>query len=224
MAAAFRKGGFDACPINWLPCFPDAPAEGCAKQARPWDGQVRLAYFGRLEQHKGLDALLEALASAGDAAGFSLDIWGSGREERNLNALRVQLGIAQSVQLRGAYPGGVEGARMMCTYDAIALPSTGCEGLPLILLEAMAYGIPFLATDVGAIRDCCQDNPDAILAQPRLDAIAGGLRELARRFESGELCPDRLRDYYRRRFSYEVMAERWRECLRAPQAFFAQAP
>jgi glycosyltransferase involved in cell wall biosynthesis len=221
MVASFRNAGFRGCPINWLPCFPDAPVEGCARQPRSWDGSARLAYFGRLERHKGIDLLLEAMAGLDKAESFTFDVWGSGSEERRLAGRREALGLARAVSFKGPYPAGPEGARLMCEYDALVLPSTGCEGLPLILLEAMAYGIPFLATDVGAVRDCCEDNPDATLVDPNVDALGQGLRKALGMMAAQEFRPERLREYYRRRFSYEVMADRWRQFLRAPEAFFA---
>jgi glycosyltransferase involved in cell wall biosynthesis len=220
MVTALRNVGFTRRPINWIPCFPEPPADGCRKQRAPWTGNVRLAYFGRLAANKGLDLIIGVLSGAGFSVPVSLDVWGTGSEAQHLSTQCDELGLSQSVKFLGRYPSGPDGGRLMCGYDAIVVPSTGCEGLPLILLEAMAYGVPFLATDVGAIRDCCECNTDAVLVEPTSEAIRVGVREIVKRIAGLEFEPERLREYYRRRFSYSVMAERWQQCLQAPEDFF----
>jgi glycosyltransferase involved in cell wall biosynthesis len=220
MVTALRNAGFRTRPVNWVPCIPKAPVIGYIKLAATAAEGVRLAYFGRVVRHKGLDLLFEALAQTGLQLSVTLDIWGGGEDACRLTDRCKELGIAQVVSFRGEYPDGLEGALLMCSYDAIVVPSTGCEGLPLILIEAMAYGIPFLATDVGSMGECCEDNPDSVLVKPEADALREGLVKLVRMVLSGEFDPERLRRYYERRFSRVTMQLRWLECLNAPEAFF----
>ena len=111
----------------------------------------------------------------------------------------------------------------MCSYHALILPSTGSEGLPLILLEAMAYGIPFITTDVGAIRDCCEGNVDCLLVRPDPKDLTGALVEMVKRIQSAFLRPDRLRSWYEAHFSPNVMSSRWRQFLVNPSQFFPDA-
>jgi glycosyltransferase involved in cell wall biosynthesis len=220
MVAALRESGFKSRPVNWIPCLPESPIEGLEKHQRTPDGTVRLAYFGRLAANKGLDLILEALCATDLALTVKLDIWGTGAEGQRLSERCGELGLAPTVKFLGGYPKGERGARLMCEYDAMVLPSTGSEGLPLILLEAMAYGLPFMATDVGAVRDCCEGNEDSILVEPRAASLRQGLRETVRRVLAQEFKPERLRQYHKRRFTYSLMVERWRQCLYAPEAFF----
>jgi glycosyltransferase involved in cell wall biosynthesis len=220
----WKKSRIGINGINWLPCFPGPPVAGIRRSNDPrTNPEIRLAYFGRLAGNKGLSLLFGALASKNSLPHISLDIWGRGEEEDALKNLSAQLGLNSRVRFLGAYPGKEEGARLMASYDALVLCSTTMEGLPLVLLEAMAYGLPVLATDVGAIHDCCADNPDAILVEPNQEAIAYGLETLAQRITSGDFDSTRISNFYKTHFSPEVMEARWRTCLQNPTLFFNES-
>jgi hypothetical protein len=87
----------------------------------------------------------------------------------------------------------------------------------------MAYGIPMLVTDIGAVRDCCADNPDFLLTSPTLDGLTHGISELLHRLMNNDFDIERLQAHYMRHFSHGAMAERWRDCLRSPTQFFEYA-
>jgi glycosyltransferase involved in cell wall biosynthesis len=218
MVGALRSQNYDALPLAFLPCFPD-PTQGGSRPAGSSAEQVRLGYFGRLAPNKGLDLLLRALASAKFSAKVSLDIWGRGSEETRLKQLTSELKLETSVQLKGPYPS--EGNYLIAEYDGLVVPSTGSEGLPLILLEAMAQGVPFLTTRVGAIPDCCVGNEDVLLIEPNVDALRNGLEQFVIRMATHDFSPARLIRYYQDNFSYEVMANRWRAMVAEPKQFFA---
>jgi glycosyltransferase involved in cell wall biosynthesis len=155
------------------------------------------------------------------AVPIEVHIWGDGPDRDRLESCVRSLRLAGAVNFMGCYPKQAAGAALMCSYDALVLPSTGSEGLPLVLLEAMAYGIPVLATDIGAVRDCCKDNPDFLLTSPTLDGLNSGISELVRRLMNNDFDKERLRAHYTRHFSHDAMAERWRNCLRSPTQFFS---
>jgi glycosyltransferase involved in cell wall biosynthesis len=208
--------------VNWLPCFPQPPVNNVLKIAdsKP-KGKIKLAYFGRLAGNKGLQLLFKAIAALPSHGDISLDLWGKGEEEEKLIKLAKSLRIQHKVNFLGGYPSQREGAELMASYDSLVLTSTEMEGLPLILLESMAYGLPFMATNIGAIKDCCMDNPDTILVQPTLDNITIGLYMLISKIQKNEFDPARLKAYYERNFSSKVMAARWKECFENPKLFFS---
>ena len=210
--------------VNWLPCFPESPVAGVIRSQRhDAPGKIRLVYFGRLANNKGLPLLLQALADSRIPQDIQLDLWGKGSEEALLKQMTTELGLHGRVRFLGGYPFGEEGAQLMASYDALVLPSTRLEGLPLILLEAMAYGLPFLTTDVGAIRDCCIGNPDTVMVQPTQEGINQGVQTLVHRIQSNAFDSVRLQRFYSETFSFEVMASRWRMCFQNPHDFFYES-
>lgn len=214
----------DASGVNWLPCFPAPPVDGILrKQPDTKKEQVRLAYFGRLAGNKGLPLLFNTLATLTDHENVSLDLWGKGEEESKLKKLAADLDLNNHIYFKGGYPDGMEGAELMASYDGLVLTSTEMEGLPLVLLESMAYGLPFMATNIGAIRDCCINNPDAILVDPEQEAITRGTVKLIENVRLNAFDPIRLRRYYDEHFSHKVMADRWRTCFENPKLFFDEA-
>ena len=221
MLSYWKSNGTNTTHINWLPCFPEVPVEGILQEQRKATCKaIKLGYFGRLAGNKGLDLLISALADPATPKNLNLDLWGEGLEEAALKKQVIRLGIQSIIRFLGPYPSGAAGATLIASYDAIALCSTGMEGLPLILLESMAYGVPFLATNVGAIEDCCTNNPDTVLVSPTKESIVTGLLQMVQKIESGQFNARRHRTFYDSTFSHEVMGTRWRTFYKNPNQFF----
>jgi len=220
MLDALKKVNYTGLPVNWLPCFPDLPQAGYHRAENKNPKAVRLSYFGRLAPNKGIDLLLHGLAAGSFQIPVSLDIWGGGAKLESLITLRDTLGLQSNVAFKGFYPDGTEMASLFCSYDGLVLPSIGTEGLPLILLEAMAYGIPYLTTKVGAIPDCCKGNPDCVLVDPTRDAVRSGLELITSHFLNQEFSTHRLQEFYNHNFSVEAMTNRWSDMLSDPKKIF----
>ena len=165
-------------------------------------------------------AVLQAFHKVREALDAALDIHGDGAERSNIADEIARLELTERVRLCGRYPAGEGYARLMCGYDALILPSIHSEGLPLVLLEAMSYGLPFLSTRIGAIEDASVGNPDAFIVEPQPASLASGLLSLGVRLREGACDPARQRRYYKEHFSPDVMAARWREMLTGPREFF----
>jgi glycosyltransferase involved in cell wall biosynthesis len=114
---------------------------------RAFDGTPRFIVVGRLEPQKGHETLLRALKDVSPP--WRLDIVGSGSLERELRELTEQMHIASRVHFLGErYDVG----ELLAASDMFLFPSHW-EGMGLALLEAMAAGLPFLASDLPAIRE-----------------------------------------------------------------------
>jgi len=147
---------------------------------RTLSGPPRLLWVGRLSPEKGLPVLFEALAAMRDEPSPpSLTLVGSGPQEAELKSLAVRLGIEDRVEFAGYVPFGPELDRHYRSSQLFALPSLTGEGLPQVLLEAMAAGLPCVASAVEGIPYFIEDGKDGRLV-PAGDptAIRAVLREL----------------------------------------------
>jgi glycosyltransferase involved in cell wall biosynthesis len=133
--------------------------------------------IGRLSPEKGLMLLLEAFARARGqtAAKHQLLIIGEG-PQRELLANRIAaLGLSRIVRL-GGY---VDGADRFLEHAAGFVMSSLTEGMPLVLLEAMQWRVPILATSVGAIPELLDEGRHGRLVAPGdLAALTQGLQSM----------------------------------------------
>jgi glycosyltransferase involved in cell wall biosynthesis len=106
---------------------------------------------GRLHPDKDHATLIRAFARAlpGLPGGSLLAIMGSGKLEASLKALAAELGVAGKVRFLGQVPNG---RRYFKAFDLFALTSD-CEPFGMVLLEAMAAGVPVICSDCGGGRE-----------------------------------------------------------------------
>jgi glycosyltransferase involved in cell wall biosynthesis len=174
-AAAFQRAGLNA--TRWLPnplaFWPDRPVDPAA-QGR--DGVV--TYLGRFSPEKGVRFLIEAWGSIAAAhPAWRLRLIGSGPEE---SALRQQAAaIDAPIEF---LPPTADAQAALSDASIVVLPSL-TEGLPLVMAEAMALGLPVVASDCSAgVRLLSDDGRTArIVSRGSAGALAGALGELVER-------------------------------------------
>jgi glycosyltransferase involved in cell wall biosynthesis len=130
---------------------------------RQTSDDVRILYVGALIRKKGVADLLEAI-SEGTSPHCRLIAVGDGVEATELKALADRLGLKDRVEWKGLQP-HEEVARMMRECDLLCLPSY-TEGRPNVVVEAMASGLPVIATNVGGIPDLVREDETALLHEP----------------------------------------------------------
>jgi L-malate glycosyltransferase len=97
---------------------------------------------------------------------------GQGPQEAEVRALHARLGLGDRVRLLGHRR---DAARVMAACDLFALASIH-EGLPVALMEALALGLPVVATDVGGVPELIEDGREGLLVPPGRPAeLAGAL-------------------------------------------------
>jgi glycosyltransferase involved in cell wall biosynthesis len=127
---------------------------------------------------KGTEALLEALARL-RAAGLSVRLRAVGgfetpRYENRLKHRATELGLAEAVEWVGFTRNVDDELRQM---DLFVLPSFFGEGLPMVVLEAMAAGVPVVASRVEGVPEVIRDQRDGLLVEPGdADALAAAVR------------------------------------------------
>ena len=131
----------------------------------------------RLVEAKGIRDLISAFAALNkELPAVRLEIAGSGPEESILSTAARDQGVAGGVRFLGWCN---DLRQVLRNWDVFALPSYD-EGLPIAVLEAMAEGLPVVATDVGGIPELVQNEGTGYLIEPKdVDALHKALRKLA---------------------------------------------
>jgi glycosyltransferase involved in cell wall biosynthesis len=147
--------------------IPFPPAAVLAREETGDPGPFRLLFVGTFGERKGCHELLEAMARLRDEGlDCRLDIVGreeyAGEEERLRNDVETYHlgGIVSFIGQRAPE----ELAPLYSGSDAFCLPSR-LEGLPLALIEAMAYGLPVVATPVGCVEDIVIHGQTGLMAR-----------------------------------------------------------
>jgi len=113
-------------------------------------GRQAITFVGRLEEQKGLRWLLETAPEWLDRlGGYDLLLVGKGPQQSQLEALARQGGISDRVHFAGWRP---DVPQILAASRVLVLPSRW-EGMPNVVLQAMATGLPVLATDVEGVRE-----------------------------------------------------------------------
>jgi glycosyltransferase involved in cell wall biosynthesis len=130
-------------------------------------GQLKIAYFGRVDHAKGPDLLARALKMI-PKAHVQVDIFAvrqAAGPDQLFDWLAAQAQQDPRLTLRTAIaPDAVTG--IMADYDLIAVPSRWLETGPLVVLEAFAAGVPVLGANLGGIAELVRDGVDGILVAP----------------------------------------------------------
>jgi glycosyltransferase involved in cell wall biosynthesis len=131
--------------------------------------ELTLGFIGHLGKHKGLDVLLHAL-SLMDASRVRLLVVGTGEDASWFQAFCRERGLDPYV----TFYGHVENHRIATIYqqiDVLVVPSVWPENSPVTITEAMASGIPVIASDVGGIGELVEDGVTGYLI-PLRDSLA----------------------------------------------------
>jgi glycosyltransferase involved in cell wall biosynthesis len=147
--------------------------------ALPKAGALRVLCLGRLIERKGQRTLLEAVAELADrGVAIDLTVAGDGPSRPQLERLAAGLGIGDRVRFTGVV-GQDEALALYRGADAFCLPSLA-EGLPVVLAEAMACGLPVVTTRIDAIPELVADGDNGLLVAPGDPAaLADALARLA---------------------------------------------
>jgi glycosyltransferase involved in cell wall biosynthesis len=155
------------------------PATTLPRKPRAEGAPFRFLFIGNLLPNKGVADLLQALAlSELQNTPVTLTIAGGG-PVCDYKALAARLGITQRVHFTG-WVSQATVRELLTEADALVLPSY-VEGLPLVVLEAIASRVPVICTPVGAIPDLFEHGTTAIFVTPGDHAgLAGAMLALSR--------------------------------------------
>ena len=136
--------------------------------------RVRATWLGVMQPVKRVPDLVRAAARVPD---LELLLVGDGPERPRVERAVAETGCADRVHLAGHH---CEPRPLLRTSDMVVLPSAA-EACPMALLQAMACGLPVVATDVGGVAEVVRDGVDGLLVPPGDDeALVAALGTLAR--------------------------------------------
>ena len=141
-----------------------------------FDGPTTLAIIGRLVEQKGHRYLFEALSSLNGKYRVKLMVVGDGPIKDNLQSTVAALQLEDKVVFSG-FRNDV--SQILKSVDILVIPSLR-EGLPIIALEAMAAGVPVVATNVGGNSEVVIDGVTGLIVEPKNpSALANAISSLA---------------------------------------------
>jgi glycosyltransferase involved in cell wall biosynthesis len=210
-------------PVRVIPFLTsDRPMTVPLRQRVGEESRLRVVYLGRLVAHKRPDQLVrrwQALSAHPLLASARLDVYGfdpDGNMLKELRAFVKESKLSERVNLHGEYELNAL-PRILAESDVVVLPSLD-EGLPLVLVEAMSRGVPFVATAAGGTEEF--NNPDVIVTSTKWEAFEAGLFAMAAKIRAGEIDSRRLHQWAEARYGYATVSRRWLDCLLNPRQFF----
>ena len=187
-------------------------APGQSNAGRQWNlGTVAL-----IRPCKGVEVLIRAVATLRrrgcPATATVVGTFDSQQYQRQIMDLVQRLDVAELIDFAGFssdVPAHLE------KFDLFVMPSVGPEGLPMVLLESMAHGLPTVGSDVSGIGDVVRPGVDGLLFPPGDDEA---LADAIETFISGEIdwksMSDAARDRHAEEFSAQRMAMEFAQVYR----------
>ena len=177
-------------------------------------GTFAFFYVGRLNPVKDLGTLLQAFAALPPdlAARSRLYLVGDGPERAALEARAAALGLSGRAIFLGARN---DVSEVLMAADAFVMSSKS-EGLPMVLLEAMAAGVPCVATAVGGIPDLFGEDRGLSVPAQDAPALAGAMASLASSPELRERLVSNATQNLRRHYALDAIVDRYLELLGLP--------
>lgn len=206
---------FDICPLGV------DVANYALERAPATERPFTILCVGRLTPAKGQHVLLEACAMLRDEGReFKLVIVGTGPDEDSLRQAVERLDLGQQVEMTGALNQDQVRARYS-ESDVFALPSFA-EGIPVVLMEAMASGVPCVTTRITGIPELIRDGIDGLLTTPSdtqelADTLALLMDEPELRGELAEAGRARVAERYDLPTNVARLAEVFRQRLGGAQ-------
>lgn len=173
----------------------------------------RLLFVGKLNQQKGIDALLVALSRMRVRPRLDIVV-GVGSDSGPARARAAELGVADQIAWHPLLP-QAELAALYRAATILVAPMTG-EGLGLVAIEAAMSALPVVAFASGGLTDIVVDGSTGVLVPPGdVDALARALDDLLSRSDQGASLGERARDHALATFAPTAVAQRYADLYRS---------
>lgn len=216
----FEKIGVEPGKVHVVRCLMDLPENASAKEAQSSEKFV-VGSLGRLVPKKGFATLIRAFSRFSERhpeVNTELQIAGTGPDETMLKTLVAELKLEQKVKFCGAlHP--VEVFDWMKTLSCFALAceegaNGNVDGIPVVLMEAMACNVPVVSTRLSGIPELIIDGETGKLVEVgQVNELADTLAFVQMNSEEVSKLVQQAQAHLKREFSKEVNLERLMKCF-----------
>lgn len=210
-----RTGGVDPdrlhlIPNAWAPSGTTLTRAEARERLGLARDAVAIGWVGRLGAEKGPDVAVSAMARLRHPAAC-LSLVGTGREEASLRALAGRRKIDDRIRWHGSVPAAGD---LMAAFDVFCL-SSRTEGTPMALFEAIAAGVPVVATRVGGVPDVVSDEEAVLVPAEDPVALAGALDRILAAPAEANTRAQRARQRLETSFGVEPWLDRYQALYRS---------
>ncbi len=225
-STASRIQDFVPTPVSVVPFAAAVDLADAPEVRAPFahDGPVELLFVGRLVERKGVEHLIRALPTLLRDRPVRLTVVGEGSWEPRLRETVRDSGMEEHVRFAGRATDS-ELRRLYAACDVFVLPAVvdrkgDTEGLGVVLLEALRFGRPVVASELGGIPDIVKPGRSGWLVPPGdPEALARTLGELAAAPEEARRIGRAGREFANERFSWTHLVGKLGVCYEEAQAF-----
>lgn len=198
--------------IHSVPNGVPDPFPGGPTRRRAPGSAVTVSYLGTLTRRKGIFDFIDAAARldvpVGEARWVIAGEWRSDDERAEAERRIAEAALEGRIAFMGRVDGDSK-RRFFEETDLLVFPSTQAEGMPLVILEAMAAGVPVVSTDAGVVRDMVVDGRTGVVV-PRgdVEALAEAIGRLVGNPKERERMGAEARRLYEAEFTDDACARR----------------
>lgn len=175
-------------------------------------GEFWIGHVGGVTKSKGWDTVAEAFGIVTRTQSVKTKLLCAGKisfQEDELKHIMEENSGEDGIKLLGLIPDA--GNTLMPLLDVLVLPSIG-EGMPMSILEAFAYGVPVIATDVGGITEALCDGKNGFIVKKSKDDVAESIIRLISDHELYQKMSLDAKKTYLDFFSSQIMARKY-DCI-----------
>ncbi len=220
-ATARRVRSLADRPVRVIPfgAALEPPPDALVRPPLAEDRPLELLFVGRLVERKGVETIVRALPRVLERRRARLTVVGEGEWAPVIRETVTRAGVESHVRMTGQIP-ATELGRMYSDADIFVLPAVvdrkgDTEGLGVVLLEAMRFGRPVIASAVGGIPDIVRDGQTGWLVEPgNAGALARRILAVADQPSTSRLVAQRGREWVGERFALPRIATDLIDCYR----------